>query len=175
MANVNRWDEDGVIRANTLMRVKLTLTSKSTLSGANAVVGDYYEFNCKSKNLPRSAECPTWNDVTDNPNEPTGYAYSGKSPQLEPIELITRTPVSLVFDDLFQHKTHGDVFTVTFTYDDPLESSVFTITVPNCKIIGLEPQGGETSAGSQTTIKILPEGGSADNMPSVTATLRSAG
>jgi hypothetical protein len=175
MAAIDRWNEEGVVRKNSLLRAKLTLTAKSVSSGANAVVGDYYEFNCKAKTLPRCAKAPTWSDVTDNPGEPVGYAYAGKPERLEIIELTTRTPLQLTYDDLIEHMKGGDVFTLSYVYDDPHESSVFTITLANCQIVGVEPAAGGNDAGSQTTIRILPEGGAAANMPSVTATLRSAG
>ena len=89
----NLWREEGVVRKNGLLRAKLTLTAKGTASGSTAAVGDYYEFNCKSKTLPACAKAPVWSDVTDNPNEPTGYAYAGKPERLETIELVTRTPL----------------------------------------------------------------------------------
>ncbi len=172
MTAVNRWNEEGVARKNSLLRVKLTLTSKSASSAADAVVGDYYEFNCKAKTLPRCAKAPTWSDVTDDPSEPVGYAYAGKPDRLETIELTTRTPIQLTYDDLIEHLKGGDVFTLTYVYDDPHETSVYTITLTNCQIVGVEPVAGGNDAGSQTTIRVLPEGGSAANMPSVTVAAR---
>ncbi|MBR4751440.1 MAG: hypothetical protein IKX88_07395 [Thermoguttaceae bacterium] len=172
MTAVNRWSEDGVVRKNSLLRAKLTLTAKSASSGAIAVVGDYYEFNCKSKTLPCCAKAPTWSDVTDNPSEPVGYAYAGKPERLETIELTTRTPLQLTYDELIEHLKGGDVFTLSYVYDDPHESSVYTITLTNCQIIGVEPAAGGNDSGSQTTIRILPEGGSSENMPAVTVAAR---
>lgn len=172
MTATNRWSETGVVRKNSLLRAKLTLTTKSSTSTATAAVGDYYEFNCKSKGMPAFADAPTWTDVTDNPSEPTGYAYAGKPEQINEIELVTRTPIPMVYGELMAHITAGDVFTLTFTYDDPLESSVYAIALANCRITSVSPEAGENSAGSQTTIKILPEGGSSGNMPTVTTTSR---
>lgn len=172
MTAVNRWIEEGVVRKNSLLRAKLTLATKSSSSAADAQVGDYYEFNCKSKTLPACSLAPVWSDVTDNPTEPTGYAYAGKSERLETIELTTRTPVQLTYDALVEHQKSGDVFTMTYVYDDPHESSVYTITLPNCQIVGVAPSAGGNDSGSQTTIRILPEGGSAANMPSVTVAAR---
>lgn len=172
MTAVNRWSEEGIIRKNQILRAKLTLTAKSATSGAIAVVGDYYEFNCKSKQIPKTSQAPTWTDVTDNPNEPTGYAYAGKPEQLEAIELITRTPLQLTYDELMEHMKGGDVFTLSYVYDDPHESSVYTITLTNCQIIDIGPEAGDNNGGSQTTIRILPEGGSAGNMPAVTVAAR---
>ena len=168
----NRWIESGVVRKNALLRVKLTLTTKSAASAANAVVGDYYEFNCKAKTMPAFAQAPIWTDVTDNPNEPTGYAYAGKPEQLETIELVTRTPVALTYDDLAEHMKAGDVFTATYIYDDPHETSIYRITVPNCQIVDVAPTAGSTEGGSQTTIRILPEGGAPENMPTVAVVAR---
>lgn len=167
MTATNRWSETGIVRKNSLLRAKLTLTTKSATSAAQADVGDYYEFNCKSKGMPAFADAPTWTDVTDNPSEPTGYAYAGKPEQINEIELVTRTPIPLVYGELMEHITAGDVFTLAFTYDDPLETSIYQITLANCRITSVSPEAGENSAGSQTTIKILPEGGSAANMPVV--------
>ena len=169
----NRWIEEGVARKNGLLRVKLTLTSKGTASESEAVVGDYYEFNCKSKTLPACAKAPVWHDVTDNPSEPTGYAYAGKPERLETIVLVTRTPIQTTYDDLVEHLKSGDVFTISYVYDDPRETSVYTISLTNCQIIGVEPSGGGNESGSETTIRILPEGGSEANMPNVSVAQRS--
>ena len=167
MAAKNCWVETGVIRKNSLLRAKLTLTKKATNSTATAVKDDYYEFNCKSKGLPAFADAPTWTDVTDNPNELTGYAYAGKSEQIEQIELVTRTPIPLVYGDLLAHQAYGDLFDFELAYDDPHEDSKYTITISNVQIIGVTPEGGENNAGSQTTIKLLAEGGLKSNMPTV--------
>ncbi|MDO5310098.1 MAG: hypothetical protein Q4G03_11495 [Planctomycetia bacterium] len=172
MTAVNRWVENGVARKNSLLRAKLTLTSKSSVSGANAVVGDYYLFNCKTKSMPAFSKAPTWHDVTDNPSEPSGYAYAGKPEQLDVIELTTRTPIQLVYEDLIEHQKSGDVFSLEYIYDDPHETSVYTVALPNCQIIDVAPTAGANDAGSQTRIRILPEGGSAENMPSVTVATR---
>ena len=173
MAGTNKWVETGVVRKNSLLRVKMTLTTKSSTSGASANVGDFYMFNCKSKTIPSFSKAPVWTDVTDNPDEPSGFAYAGKPEQLETIALVTRTPIQLTYEDLLEHQKSGDVFTVMYVYDDPHESSVFTIAVPNCQIIDISPTGGDNDSGSETTIRILPEGGSAANMPTVTTTARS--
>lgn len=172
MTSVNRWQEDGIVRKNSLLRAKLTLSVKSATSDADAQVGDYYEFNCKSKTLPSCKRAPTWSDVTDNPTEPTGYAYAGKPEQLETIALVTRTPLRLTYDDLLEHLKSGDVFTLSYVYDDPHESLVYAISIANCQIVGIEPSAGGNDSGSETTIRILPEGGTAGNMPSVVATAR---
>lgn len=173
MTATNRWSEAGVVRKNMLLRAKMTLTTKASGSTASASVGDYYEFNCKSKGLPAFADAPTWTDVTDNPNEPTGYAYGGKPEQINTYELVTRTPLPVVYGDLLAHQTAGDVFSLVLTYDDPHETNVYTVTVPKCQIVGIAPEAGENNGGSQTTIKLLAEGGSADNMPDVETTARS--
>ena len=172
MSGTNLWNEAGVVRKNSLLRAKLTLATKSSASGATANVGDYYEVNCKSKTAPACSAAPVWTDVTDNPNEPTGYAYAGKPEQLETIELVTRTPVALTYDDLAEHMKAGDVFTATYLYDDPHETSIYRITVPNCQIVDVAPTAGSTEGGSQTTIRILPEGGAPENMPTVAVVAR---
>lgn len=173
MAGTNLWNEEGVVRKNMLLRARLTLAVKSSSSGASGNVGDYYEFNCKSKGLPSFADAPTWTDVTDNPSEPTGYAYAGKSEQISVIELVTRTPLELTYGALLEHQKAGDVFTLSYTYDDPHESLVYSISIANCQIIGVGPEGGDNASGSQMTIKLLAEGGSAGNMPTVTSSARS--
>ncbi len=173
MAGNNKWQESGVVRKNSLLRVKMTLTTKSTTSGASATVGDFYLFNCKSKTVPAFSKAPVWTDVTDNPDEPSGFAYAGKPEQLETIALVTRTPLQLTYEDLLEHQKSGDVFTVAYVYDDPHEQQIYTITVPNCQIIDISPSGGDNDSGSETTIRILPEGGTAANMPTVTTAARS--
>ena len=173
MTATNRWSETGVVRKNSLLRAKLTLTTKATGSTATAAVDDYYEFNCKSKGLPAFADAPTWTDVTDNPSEPTGFAYAGKSEQIDSYQLITRTPIPLVYGELLAHQTAGDIFSLSLTYDDPHEAKIYTVTVPNIQIIGISPEGGENNAGSQTTITLLAEGGTSANMPAVSETARS--
>lgn len=173
MTATNRWEETGIVRKNFLLRAKLVLTSKSSASTATAAVDDYYEFNCKSKGLPSFADAPTWTDVTDNAAEPTGFAYAGKSEQIDPIELVTRTPLPVVYGDLIAHQSAGDVFSLVMTYDDPQEDKIYTVTVPSCTLVGVAIEAGENNAGSQTTIKVLPEGGKAANMPAVTETARS--
>lgn len=170
MPGTNLWVETGVVRKNLLLKVKLTITSKSASS--TATVGDYYEFNCKSKGLPAFADAPTWTDVTDNATEPTGFAYAGKSEQIDVIELTTRTPLPTVYTALLANQSAGDVFSLTYTYDDPHETKIYTLTVPNVQIVGISPEAGEVNAGSQTTIKLLAEGGKSDNMPEVAETPR---
>lgn len=174
MTATNRWAETGVLRKNNLLRAKLTLTSISASSETDAAVGDYYEFNCKTKTAPTCRQAPTWSDVTDNPSEPTGYAYAGKPDRLDTIVLTTRTPIKLVYDEMLEHLKSGNVFTLTYTYDDPHETSVYTISLANCQLIGIEPSGGGNDSGSETTFRILPEGGSADNMPTVTVASRTS-
>ena len=173
MSATNKWVEAGIVRKNYLLRAKLTLATKAATSGATANVGDFYEFNCKQKGLPSPSDAPTWTDVTDNPNEPTGFAYAGKSEQINAIELVTRTPIQLVYDELLKHKFAGDVFTFELKYDDPHETLVYTITLANCQLVDVSPAGGENNAGSETTLRILPEGGTAENMPIVASTARS--
>lgn len=167
MTATNLWAESGIVRKNLLLRVKLTITSTTATGTGAPSVGDYYEFNCKSKGLPAFADASTWTDVTDNPTEPTGFAYAGKSEQIDVIELVTRTPLETVYASLLDSQKRGDVFSLVYTYDDPHETSIYTITVPNVQIIGISPSGGENSAGSETTIKLLAEGGSSLNMPAV--------
>ena len=174
MTGVNRWKEEGVVRKNSLLRAKLVLTAKTASSATEAEIGDYYEFNCKSKTLPSCTKAPTWSDVTDDPTEPTGYAYAGKPERLDTIALTTRTPIKLTYEALIEHLKSGDVFTLTYVYDDAHESSVYTISLPSCQIVGVEPSAGGNDEGSETTIRVLPEGGSASNMPSVSVSARSA-
>ncbi|MBR0224659.1 MAG: hypothetical protein IJL92_01245 [Thermoguttaceae bacterium] len=173
MSGTNLWQEEGVVRKNSLLRARLTLAVKSATSGAEANVGDYYEFNCKSKTAPACSAAPVWTDVTDNPEEPTGYAYAGKPEQLETITLTTRTPLELTYGGLLEHQKAGDVFTLTYTYDDPHETSVYRVSVANCQIVDVSPSAGGNDAGSETRIRILPEGGASANMPTVTTEARS--
>lgn len=172
-SGTNLWKEEGVARKNALLRVRMTLTSKSSTSLATAGVGDYYEFNCKSKTVPACSPAPIWTDVTDAPGEPTGYAYAGKPERLETITLTTRTPLKTVYGALIEHLKAGDVFTLTYTYDDPHETLIYRIAVANCQIIDVAPTGGGNESGSETRIRILPEGGAPGNMPAVTTESRS--
>ena len=172
MSGTNRWIESGVVRKNALLRVKMTLAVKSSTSGASAVVGDFYQFNCKSKTIPSFSKAPIWTDVTDNPEEPSGFAYAGKPEQLETIALVTRTPIQLTYEDLLEHQKAGDVFTLEYTYDDPHETLVYHVSVANCQIVDVSPSAGANDSGSETRIRVLPEGGAGANMPVVSTTAR---
>lgn len=165
----NHWKEEGVVRKNSLLRVKLTPTDNS----GNALTAQgYYEFNCKSKTIPSCSQAPVWSDVTDNPDEVTGYAYAGKPERLDTIVIVARTPLQIVYMELLEHLRKGTIFMLTYTYDDPHEASVYTITLNRCQIVGVECSGGGNDTGSETTIRVLPEGGTSANMPTVAAAAR---
>lgn len=170
----DQWQTNakGIVRKNSLLRAKLTVTALAQGSLASVAVGDYYEFPCKSKGLPSFADAPTWTDVTDDPNELTGFAYAGKPEQIDPIEIVTRTPLMAVYDKLLQHYAAGDLFTLLLTYSDPHETYDYTVTLLNCQICGLNIEAGENNAGSQTTIKLLAEGGISANIPAVAEVTR---
>lgn len=174
MAERERWIEKGagVVRKSLMLRVKLTLTHKSANSGATAEVGDFYTLNCKTKGAPSFADASTWTDLTDNPDEPTGYAYAGKSEQIKTMEFQTRFVLTLAYDELLEHMKAGDVFSVTEIYDDPLETEIYETETPNCVICGLTIEPGDNGSESTMTIKLLPEGGSAENMPKTTTKAR---
>ncbi len=175
MTATNRWSETdaGRISTNGLLRVKLTLETKATGSTATAAVGDYYEFPCTTRNLPNLADNPTWSVLTDDPNDLCGRKYTGKSEGFDAIEL--QMPAVLdVHRELEMHRISGDVFTLSYTYDDPLETKTHTMSLPKCKLIGVSISGGEVNAASTMTVKIQPMGGIADNMITLTSTARSA-
>ncbi len=177
MTATNQWDMEtdaGKVRKNLNIRVKATLTAKSTNSTATAALADYYEFDCTAKNLPALDDPATWSVVTDNPEHPVGFKYVGKSEGFAAIELTTETAFALVYGKLQPHLVAGDVFSLTFTMDDPLETKIHTLVIPQCTLCGVAPTGGETNAGSTTSIKFQPMGGTSANLGTVTATARSA-
>ena len=53
----------------------------------------------------------------------------------------------------------GDIFELKYTYDDSFETSIYTITVPNCQLLNVVASGGETNEGSTTVIKFNAAGG----------------
>ena len=171
----NLWVEEGIVRKNLLLKVKLivdSLPAKDSWNslGSNGTMpaeGNYFAFNCKSKGLPAFADAPTWTDVTDNAKEITGFAYAGKSEQIDVIELTARTPLQTTYERLLACQANGVVFKLVYTYDDPHEALIYTITVPSVEIVGLSPSGGDTGSGSELTIKLLAEGGTSSNMPTV--------
>ncbi|MDO4558621.1 MAG: hypothetical protein Q4C47_06625 [Planctomycetia bacterium] len=175
MTATNRWTIEsnaGKVRKNLLVRVKAVLTSKASSSTATAAEDDYYDIDCTAKGLPSLTDPSVWSVVTDNPEHPVGFRYVGKSEGFETIELTTETAFTIVYGLLQAHLVAGDVFTLVFTYDDPLETSVHTLSVPACTLCGLASTGGETTAGSTTTIRFQPMGGTMDNMPTLTSTAR---
>ena len=187
----NLWREEGVVRKNLLLKCKLTvhrtpntwqkIGDATKPTGATESVGsdgtktydysnaNYFDFHCKSKGLPAFADAPTWTDVTDNANEITGFAYAGKSEQLDVIEITARTPLQTTYENLLACQANGVVFKLTYTYDDPHETYIYTIDLPMVEIVGLSPSGGDTGSGSELTIKLLAEGGTKEQMPTVSA------
>ena len=180
---------EGIIRKVGLLRACLILRTLSTkskeafgsemiestgvsvtsdaLTFPNSNKPSYYLFDCKSKGMPTFAEAQSWTDVSDNPDEITGYAYAYKSEQLEQVELQMRTPLQVVYNKLLTHMANGDVFDLVFEYDDTHETNIFQILLPNCCIVGLSNEAGENGASATTTVKILAEGGIKTNMPKV--------
>ena len=178
MAGNNLWVENGIVRKNLLLKVDLIVTgTPATWQGLGGLgsapsVNDHFAFNCKSKGLPAFADAPTWTDVTDNAKEITGFAYAGKSEQIDVIELTARTPLQTTYENLLACQANGVLFKLVYTYDDPHEDKIYKITVPHVEIVGLSPSGGDTGSGSELTIKLLAEGGTADQMPTVTTESR---
>ena len=176
MTAVNRWDttDAGNLTQNYLLRAKITLAIKATSSTATAAVGDYYEFPCTVRNLPNLADNPTWSVLTDDPNDLCGRKYTGKSEGFDAIE-FQMPAVFGIHQELELHRISGDVFTLSYTYDNPTETKIHTLSLPKCQIIGIQISGGEVNAASTMTVKIQPMGGVADNMITFTSTTRSAG
>ncbi len=123
-------------------------------------------FKCTAKNLPVFKDAPTWSVITDHADEVTGKTYVGKPEGLDPIEITIESDLSQVYGALQTAFLAGTQATATFTYTSG--STTTTVTVPKCTICGLSPQGGENNSASTTTVKFQPEGGTDDDMPSVT-------
>lgn len=185
--DLNLWQENGIVRKNLLLKVKLTVfrtpstdswkalgnaQCPKSIDADGADNANYFDFHCKSKGLPAFADAPTWSDVTDNADEITGFAYAGKSEQIEVIEITARTPLQTTYENLLACQANGVVFKLTYTYDDPHESKIYYIDLPMVEIVGLSPSGGDTGSGSELTIKLLAEGGTRNQMPTVTASSR---
>lgn len=64
---------------------------------------------------------------------------------------------------------HPEIFGA-YREDDPTTLKEVSIVVPKCTLVGLAPAGGENNSGSNTTIKLQPEGGAAINLPYVVKT-----
>lgn len=164
----NLWSETGVIAKGALLRVKATLVRKATNSNAKAEVGDYYEFNARTKTAPSFAESPTFADTTDNPEELTGITHVGKPEGIDPIEVVTRFNAD-VAAEMQEHQAAGDIFEVCETYDDPMEENIYTITTPNCYVTACTKDVGGNDSESSMTTKFQPRGGKRDDMPNYEA------
>lgn len=173
----NLWKENGIVRKNLLLKCKLTIfrmPAEYRIRDGLSIpsTGDFFKFNCKSKGLPAFADAPTWTDVTDNADEITGFAYAGKSEQIDVIEITARTPLQTTYETLLFCQANGVVFTLTYEYDDPHEDKIYEISLPMVEIVGLSPSGGDTGSGSELTIKLLAEGGTKEQMPTVASLSR---
>ncbi|MBR4976443.1 MAG: hypothetical protein IKY61_05260, partial [Thermoguttaceae bacterium] len=151
---------------------KATLTRKASNSKAPGKVGDFYQMFCTAKSLPWFADTPIFGDATDNPEEITGFSYGGKPERVEDIEVKTRLYIPLAEGELALHQAAGDIFDVVLTYDDPLETKIYTVTVKNCFISSVKGDTVENNGTGSMTIKFTPTGGTFENIPDYAAVER---
>lgn len=173
MVAANKWIETdaGRVSKNYLLRAKLTLTTKATGSTATAALGDFFEMPVTNRGMPNLADNPVWSVLTDDPLELCGRKYVGKSEGYDVIEL--QVPAILAIkQELELHRMSGDVFTLSYTYDDPLETKIHTLSITTVQIVGVSLSGGEVNAASTMTIKLQPHGGVAASMAALTSTAR---
>lgn len=176
MAGTNKWVETdaGRLVKNFLLRAKLTVATKATGSTATAAVDDFYDFPCMNRGMPNLADNPVWSVLTDDPNDLCGRKYVGKSEGYDIIEL--QAPAILAIKQEFElHRMSGDVFSLEYTYDDPLETKIHKLAITKIQIVGVSLSGGEVNAASTMTIKLQPRGGDAASMATLTSTARVAG
>ncbi len=155
MAQEETWVATGMLRKNSLLRLKAVVKRRSNNSEAAADATDFYTFPCSAKGFFSLKDAPTWSVVTDDPAQLTGKTYVGKTEGAEPIEVSTET----VFDmnhEFAKHQVAGDIFTLIFTYDDPLETKIYTITIDDCQVLGVSTETSDINGGSTTTFKFQP-------------------
>ena len=173
MVAANKWIETdgGRVTKNFLLRAKLTVTTKATGSTATAVVGDFYEFPCINRGMPNLADNPVWSVLADDPNDLCGRKYVGKSEGYDVIEL--QLPAVLALKQEFElHRASGDVFSLEYTYDDPLETKIHKLAITTVQIVGVTLSGGEVNAASTMSLKLQPHGGVSASMATLTSTTR---
>lgn len=124
-------------------------------------------FHCTAKTLPSFKDAPTWTISTDNTDEKTGRTITGKPTGLNPIELTIETNATLVYGTLMTAMNEGTQSDATFTYT-PRTGASITITVPKCSLIGLVTAGGTNNLAATTIVRLQPEGGMEEDLPSTT-------
>ncbi|MDO5579653.1 MAG: hypothetical protein Q4G69_00825 [Planctomycetia bacterium] len=121
-------------------------------------------FDCTAKELPTVKDAPTWTISTDNTLEKTARTVVGKPDGFEPIQLTIETDLSLVYSSLLSAFISGTSGSATFAYT-PVGGTAASLTVPQCTICGIENVKTGNNGASTTIIKLQPEGGPQENMP----------
>lgn len=121
-------------------------------------------FDCTAKELPSVKDAPTWTISTDNELEKTARTLVGKPDGFEPIQLTIETDLSLVYSSLLSAFINGTSASATFTYTPP-GGSASSLEIPKCSICGIENVKTSNNGASTTVIKLQPEGGTEENMP----------
>jgi hypothetical protein len=116
------------------------------------------ELNCISKSLPGFEDAPTWQILTDNPEQEVAETIKGKLTGMTALEFTeTYDPVRVVFLSKYLRAK----LTLEIIYDDPALNFIAALTVPNCELIN--PGGGvsssEVNSASTMVIKVQPRGG----------------
>jgi hypothetical protein len=115
-------------------------------------------LNCTSKSLPGFEDAPTWQILTDNPEQEVSETIKGKLGGMTALEFTENyDPVRQVF--LSRYLTAK--LTVEIIYDDPQLDFVAAITIPNCELLnpGGSASGGEVNSAGTMVIKVQPRGG----------------
>ncbi|MDO5565897.1 MAG: hypothetical protein Q4G59_04510 [Planctomycetia bacterium] len=123
-------------------------------------------FNCTAKSLPSFRDAPVWLVSTDNTDEVTGVAITGKPAGLEPIELTIETDAQVVYGSLLSGFVEGTESSAVFTYTPGGTAAAVSVTVPKCKICGLVTSSANNNSAATTIVRLQPEGGESGNMPS---------
>ena len=112
------------------------------------------EFECTAKNIPQLKERPVWFVQTDKMS--VGRAVCGTSEGFEPFELTT--PFDLRrYRELNADATIGTVGPAVFKYLGTTPN--IKISVPDCQIIGVVAEAGESNGAASMTVKIQAKGG----------------
>ncbi|MDR1269650.1 MAG: hypothetical protein LBK82_09000 [Planctomycetaceae bacterium] len=119
---------------------------------------DPIELNCTSKSLPGFEDAPTWQILTDNPEQQVAETIKGKLGGMTALEFTENyDPVRQVFLSRYLRAK----LTVEIVYDDPYLDFIAAITIPNCELLnpGGGTSGGETNSAGTMVIKVQPRGG----------------
>lgn len=146
---ISAEDEAGFVQAPSYSAMS-TLYNKAAMK--------YLKLPTMSKSMPGFDDSPTWTEMTDSVDEVVGRTYNGKPEKITTLEYAC--PASVKLQTLLtKHYVRGSVWTVIQCYDDPIDSNLYYIVTPRCKLIGVGGNNGENNSNGQLTVKLQPLGG----------------